>query len=371
MMNGKLEDSASMEVAALANKLKVDGVDVVSLAIGDTHFRLSSEIQERIKDAMLLNLTHYSLAQGEVELREGISKSYGNAYSSDEIVITHGVKNGLYSYLLATERSRVCAIEPAWLGYKGLCTLARKEYIGLNRKSENWIERLSKLDFDILLLCSPNNPDGYVYSNEELEKIYTIASSKGAEIVLDEIYKSFVYGKTISGVSSFHGNDRVVLLDGFSKSHAATGLRVGYLATKDRLLCREIVKIQQNAITCVNTISQHGLRDFGELDQVVEGYIQYYSKNRSLVAEYLPEMRNFEPQGGFYYFFDLRKFGIELSAKEFCKGLLASVAVALIPGDAYGTGFDTYVRLSFCVDTADLTKGLIRLKKHIEKCKIQ
>ncbi|WP_018969624.1 pyridoxal phosphate-dependent aminotransferase [Rubritalea marina] len=368
-MSNKIEESASMVVAALANQLKADGVDVVSLSIGDTHFPLDRALQAGISEAMSTNRTHYSLAQGEMDLRNAVSRSYKGTYLSDEIIISHGVKNGLYSYFLATERQSVCAIEPAWLGYKGLCRLAGKNYYGVNRYQNNWLESLKDSEFDILIICNPNNPDGYVYRDSELQTILEIVKDKGAELLIDEIYKFFSYDHAVDSMARFRGLKNVVLFDGFSKSHAMTGLRVGYIASKNESLCQQIIKVQQNTITCVNTISQYGLSQINELDRVVSGYAAYYEKNRSLVSEIIPELLPFTPAGGFYYFFDLGLLGIKLDAKDFCTGLLEHEAVALIPGGAYGSGFDDYVRLSFCVDTEELKKGLNRLNSYIEKCK--
>lgn len=359
-----LPKSASMEVSAQAKALAASGIDIISLSIGDTHFPLPDFVQNRIQTAMESELTHYASAQGEHELRVSLCNYYKGAYEPEEFVITHGVKNGMMGYLMATAAQQILVVEPAWLGYEGLCILAGKSYKGLAHAVPDFTGQLKAQDFDALILCSPNNPDGHIFSEALLEEIYEICRSKNADLLIDEIYRMYDYS-TGPGCATLHGREGVVVFNGFSKSHAATGLRLGFFASKKPSDIANVVKIQQNSITCPSTITQHGFVNFADGSEEVLKFKEYYAENKVLVKEIIPELALFEPQGGFYYFIDLKRLGINRSAVEFCTLALQLIQVAFVPGDAYGTGFENYFRLSFCVDREELREGLNRLKKMI------
>lgn len=357
----ELPKSASMEMSALAKQLKAEGKSIISLSIGDTHFPLINAVSEKIASAIQNNHTHYSNAQGELELRESIAEYYGFVYSPDEIVITHGVKNGMLGFLMAQPFKKVAVLEPAWLGYEGLCVMTEKEVQGINIYSPDFMRQIEQADFEALILCAPNNPDGTIFSAQQLENIYKICREKNAILMLDEIYKEYTYDGTVSN-DLLYGKEGVVVFNGFSKSHAATGLRIGYFLSKDPAHISGVVKVQQNAITCPSVPTQHGFVKFENVSQEVATFRNYYQGNREVVKEVIPQLGIFEPAGGFYYFIDLQKLGVELTDVEFCKKALNEVGVALVPGSAYGKNLEHYVRLSFCIDREELKEGLNRLK---------
>lgn len=359
-----LPKSASMEVSKLAKEMAAYGKEIVNMSVGDTHFPLSAFLQGKIIKACENGYTHYDKASGLDQLRDRIAQSYH--VNSAQVIIGNGVKNILYNYLLTKPGKSVCILEPAWLGYKGICHLTDTEAITINIYENNWLDQLKKLKFEYLILCAPNNPDGKLYSEKEVNTIKSICTEKGVTLILDEIYKDYIY-EGQHHFKNLYSNSNTIILNGFSKSHAATGLRIGYGIFKDDQDLDLINRIQQNTFTCSNTISQYALSFFQENMEYVESYKNYYQNNRDHISEIIPELTKHKPASGFYYFFPLNDIGINLSAQEFCKDILNQKGLALIPGESYGSGFENYVRLSFCIDNHELQKGICKFREYIDE----
>lgn len=353
----QLKPSASMEMTRLAVELQRDGVDIKNLSIGDTHFSMPKSIASKIGNVPE-KASHYGSAQGMLLLREQISQKY-KSIKAEDIVIVPGLKQGLYYLLSAIGGSQAVALEPAWLGYQAACTLAGIGYTGINTYDDNWLQKLAHQEFDILILCSPNNPDGKVIAKEIMNSILNIAESKGSIVILDSIYNRFVYSE--GSLEHAPINDRLIIANGFSKSHAMTGHRVGYLVIPHEIILEKVVRIQQNLATCPSNFSQHLIStciDPGEIEE----FREYYHQNVKLTLEIFPEWHAFAPSGGFYFFVDLAGYGV-YNSKDFCLNLLKFHGISIVPGSAYGTGFDSFVRISICVDSKMLKKALIKLKK--------
>lgn len=365
-MNKAVKESVSMEVTRIATELEKNGKKVYKLSIGDTHFDLPNKLKQNIVRSLETANTHYINSMGNEDLRSSISKyEFSDIYKSNEILITPGVKQGLYYFFKLFNKINVCILEPAWLGYHSICQMTGNTYFSIDVKSKKWIEQLDKSQFDVLILCSPNNPDGKIYSNSELKEIYKAVERNKAILVLDEIYNKFSYLNYVSDTSSFlYFKKNVVVFNGFSKAFAATGLRLGYIATHNIDLLKKINIINQNIATCSNSLIQHSFIKYNDSLSDVEYYKQYYKQNRDLIVNLFPELEEFIPQGGFYFFVDLRKFGIE-NAEEFCKKILLETGVALVPGSAYGENYISYVRLSFSISSELLKEGILVLKEYL------
>lgn len=362
-----VKESASMEITRIAREYIKQGHTVYTLSVGDTHFNLPVTIQQKLTEAMASGKTHYMDSLGLPELREKISfHEFNNAYTSSEIIIVPGVKQGLYYFFKAFERKKIALIEPAWLGYHSICELCDKEIIRINAHQHDWMEQLQQTDFDCLLLCTPNNPDGRIYTMEEMQKIYSIVSSKKAFLLIDEIYALYSFDSDVKKiVSPLYTKKDVITFSGFSKAYAATGLRIGYLATHDAALLKSINIINQNTATCTNSLAQYAFQSYTEAVKEVEKYAAYYKDNRDLICKLFPDLETYKPNGGFYFFIDLKKFGIT-DGDSFCKELLEQKKVAVVPGSSYGEGFDSWIRLSYSIDRKELEKGLLILKEYLQ-----
>jgi aspartate/methionine/tyrosine aminotransferase len=157
---------------------------------------------------------------------------------------------------------------------------------------------------------------------------------------------------------------KLIIGNGFSKSHAITGFRVGYLLCNDQALKNRMLTMQQNLATCVPASSQYALVDAHLADTEIAENAAYYKLNRNLVIDIFPEWEPYKPQGGFYYFIDLQLYGIT-DAQQFCEKLLYDTGIAVVPGAAYGKGFDSYSRLSFSFDNKLLEEALMKLKNYL------
>ena len=362
----EVKESVSMEVTRIASELEKQGKKVFKLSIGDTHFDLPKILKYNISESLKGSNTHYISSMGDEKLRNSISSNeFSEIYGTDEILITPGVKQGLYYFFKIFNNKTVCILEPAWLGYHSICQMTNNHYFSVDVKNSLWLDNLSRSKFDILILCSPNNPDGKIYSEFELNSIYKIVEANQAILVLDEIYNKFSYIENLALSSSFLYNKKnVVVFNGFSKAFAATGLRLGYVATHDKVLLKRMNILNQNIATCSNSLIQCGFVNYADSIDEVEYFNSYYKYNRDLVINLFPELEEFIPQGGFYFFVDLRKFGID-DAEVFCKKILLDTGVALVPGSAYGENYVSFIRLSFSINRELLKEGILVLKEYL------
>ncbi|EMO29506.1 pyridoxal phosphate-dependent aminotransferase [Leptospira noguchii] len=355
-----MKPSASIEIDKKAKILRQSGRKIISLGIGDPHFPPPKVILDSLTNLPDAH-SHYSDSSGLEILKEKIAFQYGG-FNKNNILITPGVKQGLYYLLEVIKPKKLCVLEPAWLGYNGLADYLNipTHIINLNLKS--WKDDLKKAEFDCLILCSPNNPTGKIFSEEETDFIIEISKLKNAFIVADEIYIYYSYRKSVS-FSNFakEKDSKIIILNGFSKSHAVTGYRVGYIVSSDTEILRSAELLQQNTATCTSTLSQYALIDFDKCSESLNEYYNYYLINRNLVAKELSLSQELVPDGGFYYFLDLSHWGI-LDSDRFCSRLLDSTGLVLIPGSSYGSDLNSFIRLSFCLDRDLLMEGLFLLK---------
>ena len=358
----KLKPSASMEITRIANIKKQNGEEIFTLSIGDTHFPLPNSISKRLTKLPDLS-SHYSSGQGIYDLRTSISEQF-DEYLPEDVLIVPGLKQGFYYALEAINKNKLVVLEPAWLGYKATATLSGYDYLGINSYEKDWLSKLSSATIDVLLLCEPNNPDGKLFTKDSLIKIKKIAEEKKSWIILDVIYERFLYDNSISELLNLFGDyPKLIIGNGFSKSHAMTGFRLGYLLSKNQDLINLMVVIQQNLATCPSTFAQYLISQNINPPEIND-YSKYYSNNRNIVLDIFPEWKAFLPDGGFYYFVDLRIYGI-LSAEKFCLFAINEHGIAIVPGIAYGNDFNSYVRISFSLEKKSLIKGLKKLKNII------
>ena len=354
----KIQPSKSMAIFQKVKELKQQGRDIISFSVGDTHFQPSPSILSNIHTPAD-SYSHYTISKGIPELRVEIAERYNT--DAEDIVITNGVKQGIFYALTSLEGSTVCILDPAWLGYKETATICGKESLSISLHGD-WLSQLEDTSFDSLILCSPNNPDGKVFTEQEVKQIIKICNTKGAYIIFDNIYKRFDYsGKYSKSEELILSYERSIITGGFSKSHAVTGFRIGYTICKDYRITDRINLLHQNIATCAPSISQYALLGLDNHDPAVEEYIKYYKENKILVSDIIPDLQKYSPDGGFYYFLDVSDFGFD-DGQTFCREALDKKGIAMVPGDAYGD-YKTYVRLSFSVDRDLLTRGLTELKE--------
>jgi aminotransferase len=339
--------------------------DSIILSIGDPHFSTDDVIVENSFELLRTGTTNYSDSQGLEELREAIINGFEyKNYSYQDLVVTPGSKQGLLYVLKTLPRdSKVLLFEPHWHSYTNLIKDLNLNYQVLNSYDINFIEKLKMTDFDVLIVCNPNNPDGYILNKTQMDDIIKVIKLKDAILIADEIYSNYDYESSFVSFSKYN-SDRIIILNGFSKRYAMTGWRLGFILCSDHNLVEKLIKINQLYATCVANISQYcGIAALNT--RFDSQLLDYYKKNSEIVLEYFPLAAK-RLSGGFYAFVDLTDYGVKLSGEEFSDLLFKRHKIAVVPGSIYGNSFKSYFRLSFSVDREILIIALYKILNLIE-----
>tara|TARA_R110002073_G_scaffold80550_6_gene194044 strand:+ start:5455 stop:6555 length:1101 start_codon:yes stop_codon:yes gene_type:complete len=366
MLAAQRKPSASMAMAERVRQMRERGREVISFAMGDTHVSPAPRIVDGITRAMQSGQTHYSSARGLPELRHAICEHYYQAkYHEDQILVVPGVKQGIYYVLQSLAPKRVCVLEPAWLGYKATANLLNVPVVSVDQTQPGWIDRLRRETFDVLIVCTPNNPDGKVFEASETEQLVRICAAKEAWLISDEIYSVYDYSQKWHSLADYD-YQRIVVCNGFSKSHALTGLRVGWIATRHRDLVEACFEAQQHIATCVSTPVQYGVLDMVRPDFAeLRATVNQYEANRQLICDTFPRLAPYAPDGALYFFVPASLFG-ESDGTALAEKLLDEAGIAVVPGEAYGENFSEFIRMSFSVAEATLQTGLNQMKPFLK-----
>jgi len=349
--------------------------DVISLGIGEPDFVTPWQIREAGIYALEQGHTHYSANAGIKELRKEIStylkRKYNVSYSADdEIIVTVGASEGIDLALKAILEpgDEVVLPEPSFVAYKGCILASGGVPVSLELKEEN-LFKINPADLEAaitentkaVIIPFPNNPTGSVMTGNELEEIVEVLKKKDLVIISDEIYSELTYGFEFRSLATFPEiRDRLLLVNGFSKSHAMTGWRLGYLCGSSDIL-KHVFKIHQYALMCAPTPSQYaGIEALRNCDYEVDSMVAEYDKRRKFILKGIRDigLKCFEPQGAFYIFPNITSTG--LTSDEFCEGLLKSEKVLMVPGTAFGEGGEGYVRATYASSLENIKEALVR-----------
>ncbi|AIY87080.1 MULTISPECIES: aspartate aminotransferase [unclassified Thermotoga] len=360
--------SKTMELDAKAKALIKKGEDVINLTAGEPDFPTPKPIVEEAVRFLQKGEVKYTDPRGIYELREGIAKKIGERYkkniSPDQVVVTNGAKQALFNVFMALldPGDEVIVFSPVWVSYIPQIILAGgtvnvvETFMSKNfQPSLEEIEGLLVGKTKAVLINSPNNPTGVVYRREFLERLVKLAMKRNFYIISDEVYDSLVYTDEFTSILDVsEGFDRIVYINGFSKSHSMTGWRVGYLISNEEV-ATAVSKIQSHTTSCINTVAQYAALRALEVDNSYMA--QTFKERRDFVVERLKKMgvKFVEPEGAFYLFFKVPGDDV-----KFCERLLEEKKVALVPGSAFlKPGF---VRLSFAISAERLTEALDRIE---------
>lgn len=357
--------------------------DVISLGVGEPDFITPWHIRESCVYGLEQGYTAYTANRGLLELREEIVhlllRDHQVSYDpKKEVLITVGVSEALDLALrtVVSPGDEVLIPEPCYVSYKACVTLAGGNPIGVPTSIENEF-RITVEDLEkhltpktkVLLIGYPNNPTGAVMTKEGLLEIAKFAEAHDLIVISDEIYSNLVYGDAVHTCFSALPNmqDRTILLNGFSKSYAMTGWRIGYALANPEFISA-MTKIHQYTMLCAPITAQIA---------AVEALRHGESNMKKMVAEYdrrrhliLDGMRNmglecFEPKGAFYIFPCIKNTG--LSSEEFAEQLLRSERVALVPGNAFGESGEGFVRCSYATSVSKISEALNRIENFVKK----
>ena len=354
--------------------------DAISLGVGEPDFDTPWSIREEGIRALEKGKTHYTSNSGLKELRveigDFLNRKYDLEYNVDkEILITVGGSEAidLAFRAMLNPQDEVIIPEPSYVSYLPCVVLADgvPVVIPLQEKNEFKLTKEELLDAitpktKLLVLPFPNNPTGAVMSKEELQEIANVCIEKDIFVVSDEIYSELTYGKEHCSIASLPGmRERTIVINGFSKSHAMTGWRMGY-ACGPQLIMEQMLKIHQFAIMCAPTNSQHAaIEALRNGDCEVDKMREEYNRRRQFMLTRLRAMglQCFEPFGAFYIFPNIAKFG--MTSDEFATRFLKEEKVAVVPGTAFGASGEGFVRMSYASSLKNLKTAMDRLEHFI------
>jgi aspartate aminotransferase len=374
----KVSPSLTLAVTAQAKAMIAKGEEVYALAGGEPEVDTPQFIKDAAIEAILAGKTKYTPAGGIPELRAALSRKFKTDnqldYAPGEICVTGGAKMACYNAILAVieEGDEVIIPTPYWVSYPEMVRLAggipvlveTQESTGWKMTPEQFEEAMTPAT-KMVIINSPGNPTGAVYTKEELLALGEIAIAEDIVILSDEIYEKLVYGEakhvSIASLSEELFN-LTITVNGFSKAYSMTGWRLGYTAAP-KPFAEAIEKIQNHTISNANTFAQYGALAALEGEQsFIEDLRGEYDVKRQFMFARLKAISNIrvvEPQGAFYFFVYTGNTG--LKSMNLCDKLLSRYKVAAVPGIAFG--YDEGIRLSYCTTLDILNEGLTRFEQ--------
>jgi len=388
----EIAPSLTLEITAKAKKMKAEGISVIGFGAGEPDFNTPDFIIDSAKKALDIGFTKYTPAAGMVELKKAVCEKFkkdnGLEYDPAQIVISSGAKSSLYHAICAIvdEGDEVVLPSPFWLTYPELIKLAGGTCVYVEAKKENGYKMTAKQFESVvtdktkcLILNTPNNPTGAVYSEEEIREIAKVCEEHGIFVISDEIYEKLVYAGekhfSIASCSDFM-KEHTVIINGMSKTYSMTGWRIGYLAAPTAI-AKAISSMQSHTTSNACSIAQYAsvaaLTD-SKGDEFVANMQKVFDERRQLMVKTLKEIEDIvciEPKGAFYVFVNVSKLygkkfdGTVINGSLSFADCALKKGVALIPGVAFGN--DECIRLSYAISKEDIVEGLKRLKEFISE----
>ena len=371
-----IEPSGIRKFFDIVNEMK----DAISLGVGEPDFDTPWHIREEGIYSLERGRTFYTSNAGLKELKEEIAAYLDRRFDlpydpGHEIVVTIGGSEAIDAAFRAmlNPGDEVLLPQPSYVSYEPCIVLADGVPVPIALREEDGFKLTKELllgaitdKTKILVMPFPNNPTGAIMTKEDLEEIVDVIIEKDLFVISDEIYSELTYGSNHVSIASFPGmKERTIVINGFSKSYAMTGWRLGY-ACGPRVIMDQILKINQYAIMCAPTTSQYAaVSALKKGDADVERMRTAYNQRRNYLMRRFDKMglQCFEPFGAFYVFPSIKEFG--LTSEEFATRLLQQEKVAVVPGIAFGTSGEGYVRISYAYSIEDLKEALERVEHFI------
>jgi aspartate aminotransferase len=383
-----IEASASMALDARAKALKAAGQPIISFGVGEPDFPTPEGVKQAADRALAEDATHYTTVSGDPALRKLIAERTaeltGVQFSWSQVIATSGAKEALFiaMQLLCDPGDEVLLPAPYWVSYAEQARMAGANVVSLGTSAPGWKLTPSVLRQALtprsraLVLCSPNNPTGAVYSDAELAELADVLADKDVAVVVDEVYARISYvpvGRWLRAAP--HMADRSFIVDGVSKAYAMTGWRLGWLVGPPELM-QMASAIQSHLTSHPSSITQRAaafaLEAHSDVDAVIDAMVATFRERRDAIVSRLATIDGVEcsnPEGAFYVFPDVRGlFGRPLgpkgrvvqSSNEVATYLLDEALVATVPGEAFGT--PGFIRFSYALGMDQLCEGMDRVQ---------
>jgi len=387
--NLAISESLTLAIDAKAKKMKADGLDVVGFGAGEPDFETPKHIIEAAKQALDKGLTRYTPSSGCLELKKAICEKLKRDnhldYSPNQIVVSNGAKHSLYNVFQAilNPGDEVIIPSPFWLSYPEMVKMAEGVPVYINTNEDNEF-KITAEDLKsaitnktkAIIINSPSNPTGCVYTEEELSEIASLAVEHQFFVVSDEIYEEFIYdGMKHISIASLGDEIKklTILINGMSKAYAMTGMRIGYTAA-DIDVIKVMSNIQSHSTSNANSVAQYAsIAALNGPKEPIRKMVEEFSRRRDYIVNRInaiPSLSCKLPKGAFYVMMNIGNIiGKEYRGNKiegslsFAELLLEAQKVAVVPGIAFGA--DHYVRLSYATSMDAIVKGLDRIEKFV------
>ncbi|WP_231184023.1 pyridoxal phosphate-dependent aminotransferase [Haladaptatus sp. DYF46] len=382
----RVEPSATLAISSLASELKADGADVIDLSVGEPDFPTPANVVEACETAMEDGHTGYPSSKGVPELREAIAEKLqgdGLPYEADNVIVTPGAKQALYETVqtVVDDGDEVVLLDPAWVSYEAMVKLAGGD---LNRvdlaphdfKLEPALDDLAEAvsdDTELLVVNSPSNPTGAVYSDAALEGVRDLAVEHDITVISDEIYERITYGAEFTSLGTLDGMfERTITVNGFSKAYSMTGWRLGYLAAPEEFVS-EAAKLHSHSVSAATNFVQHaGLEALANTEDDVNEMVEAFHERRDRLVALLKQhdVDAGTPDGAFYLMIPVGEAQRASDAsgeqsdpraddQQWCEDALEQAHVATVPGSAFGA--PGYARISYAASLDRIEEAVERL----------
>jgi aspartate aminotransferase len=370
---GRVEPSATLAISNLASELEAEGKDVVDLSVGEPDFPTPENVVEAGKAALDAGHTGYTSSNGIPALKAAIAEKLqgdGIDCGPENVIVTPGGKQALYEtvHTLVDDGDEVVLLDPAWVSYEAMVKLAggslsRVDTAPYDFQLEPALDDLAAAvsdETELLVVNSPGNPTGAVYSDAALEGVRDLAVEHDVTVISDEIYKEITYGVSQTSLGSLDGmGDRTVTINGFSKAYSMTGWRLGYLCAPEEIVS-QASKLHSHSVSCaVNFVQHAGVEALTNTDEAVREMRDAFEERRDMLVDLLGEhgVDVAVPDGAFYMMLP-----VDDDDQAWCEGAIQEAQVATVPGSAFGA--PGYARISYANSTERLQEAVSRLVEH-------
>ncbi len=370
----RVEESATIKAASIANKLREEGVDVIGFTLGEPDFDTPRHICDAAADAMYRGKTHYTPSAGIPELRSAIAQKLCTenkleAKASD-ILVTTGAKQAIFEIMMSVldDGDEAILFDPAWVSYDPGIKFAGANTVWVPTDPEDGfkpydLEGHITEKTKLIVVNSPGNPTGAVYDRKTLQNIADVAIDHDILVLSDEIYEKIIYDKEHLSIGSFEGmQDRTITVNGFSKAYAMTGWRLGYVCARPDIF-KGMLKIQSHSVSNATSFVQYGgVAALEGSQKPVAEMVDEFRTRRDVLLEGLNsiDIKCQKPGGAFYAFADVSEYG---NGDEVAEKLLKDAHVAVTPGSAFGKSGRNFIRMSYATSLERIKEGLERIEK--------
>ena len=370
--------SQSLVMAARAKEMKAAGIDVISMSLGEPDFDTPELIRRAAQEAIDNHWSHYGAVPGNPPLRAAVAaqqnKAAGNAieWAAEDVIVSVGAKMAIFNAIQAciNPGDEVIIPQPSWVSYTEMVKLAEGVVVPVSTTLDsNYCLTPEQLRAALtprtrmIILCSPNNPSGSIYTREQLESLVAVLREfPNVTILADEIYSALTYGCAATTFAAFPDlAERLIVINGVSKAYAMTGYRIGWLLCKSKAFIAACTRLQGQQVTCATMVAQKAAEAAitGSQD-CVEEMRKIFEERRALICRLAAEIPGFkfnEPQGAFYLFPDVSAIG---TGDEVAERILDKAHVAVVSGSAFGS--PECIRLSYAISTEEITEAMRRIK---------